>query len=86
MRPVECFNSLRILEDGSEFKYFGPGVGHIATEPNYSGGEQEIEELVNVVQLKPRPGGIQRRSGEDGQARPSRGQERLRKLRSGAAP
>jgi hypothetical protein len=52
--PFECFNSLRILEDGSEFKYFGPGVGHIATEPNYSGGEQEIEELVNVVRLKPK--------------------------------
>jgi hypothetical protein len=52
--PFKCFNSLRILEDGSEFKYFGPGVGHIATEPNYSGGEQEIEELVNVVRLKPK--------------------------------
>ena len=50
--PFKCFNSLRILEDGSEFKYFAPGVGHIATEPNYSGGEQEIEELVNVVKLK----------------------------------
>jgi hypothetical protein len=52
--PFKCFNSLRVLEDGSEFKYFGPGVGHIATEPNYSGGEQEIEELVNVVRLKPK--------------------------------
>ena len=47
----DCFKSLVILEDGSEFKYFGPGVGHIATEPNYSGGEQEKEELVNVVKL-----------------------------------
>ena len=52
--PFKCFNSLRILEDESEFKYFGPGVGHIATEPNYSGGEQEIEELVNVVKLSPK--------------------------------
>jgi hypothetical protein len=52
--PFKCFNSLRILEDGSEFKYFGPGVGHIATEPNYSGGEQEKEELVNVVKLRPK--------------------------------
>jgi hypothetical protein len=50
--PFKCFKSLRILEDGSEFKYFGPGVGHIATEPNYSGGEQETEELVNVVKLR----------------------------------
>jgi hypothetical protein len=52
--PFKCFDSLRILEDGSEFKYFGPGVGHIATEPNYSGGEQEKEELINVVRLKPK--------------------------------
>ena len=50
----DCFKSLVILEDGSEFKYFGPGVGHIATEPNYSGGEQEKEELVNVVKLTPK--------------------------------
>jgi hypothetical protein len=50
----DCFKSLVILEDGSEFKYFGPGVGHIATEPNYSGGEQEKEELVNVVKLRPK--------------------------------
>jgi hypothetical protein len=49
--PFKCFKALAILEDGSEFKYFGPGVGHIATEPNYSGGEQETEELVNVVKL-----------------------------------
>jgi hypothetical protein len=52
--PFKCFNSLRILEDGSEFKYFASGVGHIATEPNYSGGEQEIEELINVVKLSPK--------------------------------
>ena len=52
--PFKCFKSLRVLEDGSEFKYFGPGVGHIATEPNYSGGEQEIEELINVVKLSPK--------------------------------
>jgi hypothetical protein len=52
--PFKCFKSLRILEDGTEFKYFGPGVGHIATEPNYSGGEQEKEELVNVVKLSPK--------------------------------
>lgn len=52
--PFDCFKSLVILEDGTEFKYFGRGVGHIATEPNYSGGEQEKEELVNVVRLKPK--------------------------------
>jgi hypothetical protein len=52
--PFECFKSLAILEDGTEFKYFGPGVGHIATEPNYSGGEQEKEVLINVVKLKPK--------------------------------
>jgi hypothetical protein len=52
--PFRCFKSLTILEDGSEFKYYGPGVGHIATEPNYAGGEQEKEALVNVVKLSPK--------------------------------
>ena len=49
--PFKCFKALQVLEDGHEFKYFGPGVGHIATEPNYSGGEQEKEVLTNVVKL-----------------------------------
>lgn len=50
--PFRCFSKvLAILEAGTEFKYYGAGVGAIATEPNYSGGEQEKEALVNVVQL-----------------------------------
>jgi hypothetical protein len=52
--PFKCFKALQVLEDGHEFKYFGPGVGHIATEPNYSGGEQEKEALINVVKLTPK--------------------------------
>jgi hypothetical protein len=53
--PFRCFSeALTVLEDGSEFKYYAPGVGDIATEPNYSGGEQEKEALINVVQLTPR--------------------------------
>ena len=52
--PFKCFKALQVLEDGHEFKYFGPGVGHIATEPNYSGGEQEKEVLTNVVKLTPK--------------------------------
>jgi hypothetical protein len=53
--PFRCFpKTLSVLEDGSEFKYYAPGVGHIATEPNYSGGEQEKEALVNVIRLTPR--------------------------------
>jgi hypothetical protein len=52
--PFKCFKSLKIVEDGTEYKYFAAGVGHIATEPNYSGGEQEKEELVNAVKLKPK--------------------------------
>jgi hypothetical protein len=51
--PFKCFKALAVLEDGSEFKYFASGVGHIATEPNYSGGEQEKEALINAVKLKP---------------------------------
>jgi hypothetical protein len=50
--PFKCFsNTLAILEDGTEFKYYAQGVGGIATEPNYSGGEQEKEALLNVIQL-----------------------------------
>jgi hypothetical protein len=60
--PFKCFKALQVLEDGHEYKYFGGGVGHIATEPNYSGGEQEKEELVNVVKLSPK--GLAEMSGE----------------------
>jgi hypothetical protein len=53
--PFKCFsNTLTILEDGTEFKYYAHGVGGIATEPNYSGGEQEKEALLNLVQLTPK--------------------------------
>jgi hypothetical protein len=53
--PYRCFsNTLAILEDGTEFKYYAQGVGGIATEPNYSGGEQEREALLNVIQLTPK--------------------------------
>jgi hypothetical protein len=53
--PFECFsNTLAILEDGAEFKYYAEGVGGIATEPNYSGGEQEKEALLNVIELTPK--------------------------------
>ena len=53
--PFKCFsNTLAILEDGTEFKYYAQGVGGIATEPNYSGGEQEKEALLNAVQLTPK--------------------------------
>ena len=53
--PFRCFSkTLTILEAGTEFKYYAAGVGGIATEPNYSGGEQEKEALINVVQLTPK--------------------------------
>ncbi len=53
--PFRCFSdSLAVLETGNEFKFYAPGVGHIATEPNYSGGEQEKEALINVIQLTPK--------------------------------
>jgi hypothetical protein len=52
--PFCCFaDVLTILEGGSELKYCASGVGPIATEPDYSGGEQEKEALVNLVQLTP---------------------------------
>ncbi len=52
--PYKCFNDVVILEeDGSEHKYFAPGVGGILTEP-LSGDPQETEELINVTQLSPK--------------------------------
>ena len=53
--PFRCFaKALTVLEDGTEFKYYASGIGDIATEPNYSGGEQEKEALINVIQLTPK--------------------------------
>ena len=60
--PFKCFTDVVVLEeDGSEHKYFAPGVGGILTEP-LSGDPQETEELVNVTQLSPQ--GLAEMSGE----------------------
>jgi hypothetical protein len=53
--PFKCYkNVLVVEEDGSENKYFAPGVGGILTEPKSKGGEEETERLVNLTQLSPR--------------------------------
>jgi hypothetical protein len=50
--PFRCFsNVLSVLEDGTEFKFYAADIGEIGIDPNYSGGEQEKEALVNVIQL-----------------------------------
>jgi hypothetical protein len=47
--PFKCYKGVLVVEeDGSEYKYYAPGVGGIRTEPRYSGGEQETENLVNL--------------------------------------
>jgi hypothetical protein len=47
----KCYSGVLVIEeDGSENKYFAPGVGGIKTEPK-GGGEQETEELINLTQL-----------------------------------
>jgi hypothetical protein len=52
--PYKCFkNTIVIVEDGVENKYFARGVGGIKTEP-VSGSEQETEALINVRQLSRR--------------------------------
>ncbi len=49
--PFRCFTDVVVVEeDGSELKYYAPGVGGIRTEP-LSGDPQETEELVNVTAL-----------------------------------
>lgn len=49
--PFKCFEDVVVIQEGNEYKYLAPGVGDIKTEPHYSGGEQEIEELVNLAPL-----------------------------------
>jgi hypothetical protein len=52
--PVKCYTDVVvILEQGSENKYWAPGVGAILTEP-LSGDAQEIEKLVNIRELTPK--------------------------------
>jgi hypothetical protein len=52
--PFKCYTGVLVIEeDGSENKYFAPGVGGIKTEPK-GGGEQETEELINLTQLSRR--------------------------------
>jgi hypothetical protein len=52
--PFKCYKNVLVVEEGGEYKYFAPGVGHIRTEPREEGGEQEVEELINFTQLSPR--------------------------------
>ena len=49
--PFRCFKDALVVQEGSEYKYYAPGVGQILTEPQTSGGKQEVEKLVNVTQL-----------------------------------
>jgi hypothetical protein len=61
--PFRCFKNVLVVdEEGSEYKYYAPGVGQILTEPIGSGGKHEIEKLVNATQLS--PGGLARISDE----------------------
>jgi len=49
--PFDCFDNVVVVEeDGTEHKYWAPGVGGILTEP-LSGSAQETEELINIREL-----------------------------------
>jgi hypothetical protein len=50
--PFKCYSNVLVIQEGSENKYFAPGVGGIKTEPR-SGGAQETEELINLTELGP---------------------------------
>jgi hypothetical protein len=55
--PFKCYKDVLVIQEGTsgtEYKYYARGVGHILTEPHYSGGEQESELLVNARQLRSR--------------------------------
>jgi hypothetical protein len=52
--PFNCYTDVVVIqEQGSENKYWAPGVGGILTEP-LSGDAQEIEKLVNIRELSPK--------------------------------
>jgi hypothetical protein len=49
--PFKCYRGVLVIqEQGSENKYWAPGVGGILTEP-ISGAAQEIEKLINIKEL-----------------------------------
>lgn len=49
--PYKCYSDVVVLlEQGTENKFWAPGVGQILTEP-LSGAAQETEELVNIREL-----------------------------------
>ncbi len=51
--PFKCYTDVVVVqEQGSENKYWAPGVGMILTEP-LSGTAQETEELANIRELSP---------------------------------
>jgi hypothetical protein len=51
--PFKCYTDVVVIqEEGTENKYWAPGVGGILTEP-LAGAAQETEELVNIRQLSP---------------------------------
>jgi len=55
--PFKCYKDVLVVQEGDtdvEYKYYARGVGHILTEPHYSGGEQETEALINLKFLSPR--------------------------------
>jgi hypothetical protein len=51
--PFKCYKDALVIQEGGEYKYFAPAAGQIKTQPQASGGRQEIEQLVNLTQLRP---------------------------------
>jgi hypothetical protein len=50
--PYKCYENVLVVEEGgSEDKYFAREVGEIGLSPRESGGDEEVEELVNLTRL-----------------------------------
>jgi hypothetical protein len=53
--PFKCYKDVLVVEEnGAENKYYARGVGQIKTEPLFTEGKEEVEELINLTQLSPR--------------------------------
>ena len=81
--PIKCYTDVVVVqEQGSENKYWAPGVGQILTEP-LSGLAQETEELVNIREFEPQGAGrVQRRGPEAGPWRGGSRAERVREVQA----
>jgi hypothetical protein len=52
--PFKCYKDVLVVDEGgAEYKYYAPRVGQIKTEPISGDGSDEVEDLINLIRLRP---------------------------------